>query len=158
MIGATPGLRHWPIVLSVVVLAVACGGPEGPDLPFPRGTLTIRSEGSAVELEVWIAETPEAQARGLMGVETLGADQGMVFVHEEPTTSGFWMKDTLIPLSLAVWDEEGRILAILDMEPCTADPCPIYDPGVSWTTALEVNAGFFERRGVSPGDDVSLER
>jgi uncharacterized membrane protein (UPF0127 family) len=48
--------------------------------------------------------------------------------------------------------------AILDMEPCRKDPCTIYDPGIAWIGALEVNQGFFDRTGVSEGDPVRLER
>ena len=61
------------------------------------------------------------------------------------------MKDTLIPLSIAFAGEDGTILAILDMDPCEADPCEIYDPDVSYRSALEVNQGAFyglgRRRG-----------
>jgi uncharacterized membrane protein (UPF0127 family) len=68
------------------------------------------------------------------------------------------MKNTLIPLSIAFLDADGRILRILDMEPCEADPCPLYPPGVAYTSALEVNQGAFERWGVEVGDLVTLER
>jgi uncharacterized membrane protein (UPF0127 family) len=66
------------------------------------------------------------------------------------------MKDTLIPLSIAFWNEQDRIVAILDMEPCEADPCPSYDPEVEFEGALEVNQGFFEEHGVEVGDTVEL--
>ena len=50
----------------------------------------------------------------------------MAFVWDEPTQGAFWMKDTLIPLSVAFWDEDGRIVGIVDMEPCATEPCPTY--------------------------------
>ena len=65
-----------------------------------------------------------------MGRTTLPADAGMVFVFSEDSPRPFWMKDTLIPLSIAFYAGDGRILRILDMEPCDADPCPLYDPEV----------------------------
>ena len=65
-----------------------------------------------------------------MNRETLPADAGMAFVYPEDVRGAFWMKDTLIPLSIAFYSGDGRILKILDMEPCKADPCPLYDPGV----------------------------
>jgi hypothetical protein len=68
------------------------------------------------------------------------------------------MKDTLIPLSAAFLDRDGRVLRILDMEPCEADPCPVYDPGVSYVAAVEANRGAFERLGVAVGDVAQLER
>jgi uncharacterized membrane protein (UPF0127 family) len=66
------------------------------------------------------------------------------------------MKDTLIPLSIAFWNESGAIVAILDMEPCPDDECPSYDPGVDFVGALEVNQGFFDEHGIDVGDRVRL--
>jgi uncharacterized membrane protein (UPF0127 family) len=144
--------------------AVACGGDagegeaDGADALFSRGTLVIETDGGRVILEVEIAETRRARATGLMGRESLPEDAGMVFLERRPVRQSFWMKNTLIPLSVAVWDTRGEILAILDMEPCQADPCPTYDPGVAWTGAVEVNQGFFSRRGIEVGDQITLER
>ena len=80
----------------------------------------------------------------------------MLFVFEGPTESGFWMMNTLIPLSIAFIAEDGEILRILEMEPCEEDPCPTYDPGVTYHQALEVNAGAFDRWGVREGDVFRL--
>ena len=55
-------------------------------------------------------------------------------------------------------DRDGRVLDIVDMEPCRADPCPVYDPGVRYVAAVEVNQGAFERLGVAVGDVARLER
>ena len=81
---------------------------------------------------------------------------GMVFLYPEPTEGSFWMKNTLIPLSIAFFDEEGTILRILDMEPCREDPCPLYNFGVAFTGALEANRGAFARLGVLEGDRIEL--
>jgi uncharacterized membrane protein (UPF0127 family) len=81
----------------------------------------------------------------------------MAFLWSEPTATTFGMENTLIPLSIAFWDERGRIVAILDMEPCEADPCPIYDPGTSYEGAVEVGQGAFAERGVKVGDRVDLD-
>jgi len=92
----------------------------------------------------------------LMGRESLSPYDGMVFLWEEPVVSTFWMKDTLIPLSIAFWDEDGRIVSILDMDPCTEDPCPTYGPDEPFVGAVEVDRGTFERHGVTLGDRVQL--
>ena len=143
------------LVLSAAILT-ACGGSAAPVEALPTGTLVITvAENSVAEidyrLEVSIAETPEAQERGLMGVEEMAEDSGMVFLHEEPVQSGFWMKDTLIPLSIAFWDQSGRILEVLDMDPCFEDPCTVYDPGFAWVGAVEVNQGYFDRHYIEVG-------
>lgn len=107
---------------------------------------------------VEIADTDERRARGLMGRERLGEDEGMAFLWPEDTTTAFHMRDTLVPLTIAFFDADGRILRVLDMVPCTADPCPAYDPGLRYRGALEVRAGALERRGVRVGDRVRIER
>jgi len=91
-----------------------------------------------------------------MGRTSLPEDAGMIFVYPEPTEGGYWMKNTLIPLSIAFYAGDGRILKILDMEPCDADPCPLYDPGVAYRGALEVNEGAFAGWGISAGDRLRI--
>jgi uncharacterized protein len=75
----------------------------------------------------------------------------MLFVFSEKTYGGFWMKNTLIPLSIAFLDSDGKILKILDMEPCNVDICPNYDPGIYYHYAIEVNLGWFERDKLKKG-------
>ena len=82
----------------------------------------------------------------------------MLFVFEEDVDFGFWMKNTLIPLSIAFADAGGEIVRILDMEPCEADPCTAYEPEATYRTALEVNQGAFADWGVAEGDRLTLDR
>lgn len=124
-------------------------------LSFPKGVLHVAQGERRYLLEVEVADTPLRRARGLMFRKRLGEDEGMVFLFPAPTTDGFWMKNTLIPLSIAFFDQDGTILRVLDMEPCRADPCPVYRPGVVYQGALEVNRGWFARRGLTPGARVS---
>jgi uncharacterized membrane protein (UPF0127 family) len=116
----------------------------------------IETDDGAVMVEVDVADTPEQQALGLMHRESLAADAGMVFLFFDDRSGGFWMKNTLIPLSIAYFDRTGKILEILDMEPCEADPCESYTPGVSYRGALEVNQGAFEEWGVEVGDRLRV--
>jgi uncharacterized membrane protein (UPF0127 family) len=81
-----------------------------------------------------------------------------VFLFPEDTTSSFWMKNTLLPLSIAFYGADGRIVRILDMEPCRRAPCRLYDPHVTYRGALEVNRGAFRRWGVAEGDRVRVEQ
>ena len=145
-------------VALVLALSLASCGNEPEPPPGAAGTpvLSIGVDGGTVMLEVEIADEPAERARGLMGRTSLPEDRGMVFLFERRTTSGFWMKDTLIPLSIAFWDEDELIVAIVDMTPCEGDPCPTYRPGVPYVGAVEVNRGWFERSGVAIGDRVEL--
>jgi uncharacterized protein len=97
-------------------------------------------------------------AQGLMGRRSLAPDAGMLFVFPRPTRAAFWTKDTLLPLSIAFVDARGRIVRILDMAPCRAEPCPLYRSGVPVKSALEVNRGAFARWGVHRGARIALRR
>jgi hypothetical protein len=155
------------LVLVALLLPAGCGSEEEA-APAERATTTnALFERSAVEIEtgeetvrvpVEVAETASQRELGLMHRRELAADAGMVFLFDEDQTSGFWMKNTLIPLSIAFYDAQGRIVRILDMEPCREDPCPSYEPGAAYRGALEVNKGAFRRWGVEAGDRVTLVR
>ena len=147
-------LRLGVIPGAALAFAAACGGGKAPDGP----SVVIETGERTVRIAVEIADTQEERERGLMGRKTLGDDAGMLFTYENETSGGYWMKDTLIPLSIAFFGERGEILRILEMEPCRRDPCPTYDPGVWYYGALEVNAGAFERWGVREGDVIRVER
>jgi uncharacterized protein len=129
-----------------------------PSATFDSATALIDTDEGSVLIDVEVAETDRQREVGLMNRESLPQDAGMVFVFFEPTTGGFWMKNTLLPLSIAFFDVDGKILEILDMEPCTNDPCEVYDPGVTYMGALEVNQGAFERWNVEEGDFIQLNR
>ena len=125
---------------------------------LPTGALHLLSPERAVTVRVEIAETPETRRTGLMHRRRLPPDAGMAFLFDTATVYRFWMKNTLIPLSIAFWDRSGRIVAILDMAPCRTDDCRLYSPGKPYIGAVEVNQGFFRRHGVKVGDRVELER
>jgi uncharacterized protein len=147
------------LLLASFVLLTACSGGDDvrqPSPPEPEASVVIRTVGGPVELDVELADTTEERATGLMGRESIGPHDGMAFTFGAPTDGSFWMKNTLIPLSIAFWDEDGRIVGILDMEPCTDDPCPTYGPGVPYVGALEVEQGAFDEHGVEVGDRLEL--
>ncbi len=102
-------------------------------------------------LLVAIADTPALRRSGLMLVEDLEDLDGMLFIFEEDTSSGFWMKNTLLPLDIAFFDVDGRFVDGFAMEPCTADPCPSYFPSGSYRYALEVG------EGAMPGNPQELQ-
>lgn len=144
--------------LSVLTLLCAACSPGVHQGNLPRGTLHVATRSGTATLDVEFAAEGRARTIGLMGRSRLDPDAGMVFLFDGPRTSGFWMKDTLIPLSIAFWDQSGRILRILHMTPCRADPCPLYNPGVPYVGAVETNLGWFADHGVQRGDPVTLSR
>lgn len=140
------------LAFTLVLVAASCGGAAD------RGVLRIETRTGAAELSVELADSDDERRRGLMGRTSLAEDAGMVFLFGREHQGGLWMKDTLIPLSAAFLSRDGRVLRILDMEPCVADPCPVYDPGVGYVAAVEVNRGAFDRLGVEVGDIAQLDR
>ena len=137
--------------------AVALAGRAETTLTFPRGTATIATPTRTIALRVELARTDEQRQQGLMGRTRLAANAGMVFLYPAPVRGAFWMKNTLIPLDIAFYDGRGRILRIMQMKPCTGDPCATYDPGVAYRAALEVNAGSFRRWGVRRGSRIVVK-
>jgi uncharacterized membrane protein (UPF0127 family) len=133
------------------------GGPTGTtNAASELRTVTIDASGDQeVEVRVEVADTEREHQLGLMGRTALPEDQGMLFVFDEEQELSFWMKDTLIPLSVAFMDSEGRIVDIQDMKPLDDDP-PNYVSAEPAQYALEVNRGFFEERGVKVGDTAEL--
>jgi uncharacterized protein len=141
------------LALGLLVSACSSGFPQR---ALPTGTLRVATAAGQATLRVEVAADGYSRSRGLMDRRRLDPNAGMAFVFESPRTGGFWMKDTLIPLSIAFWDRSGRILKVLDMTPCKSDPCPIYYPGVVFTGAVEANRGWFASHAVRPGDRVVL--
>lgn len=142
-------------IAAVVLVAASCGGSGEEGLPT-RPSSIVSFDGTSALLRVAVADTPDARRRGLMGVERLSADEGMVFVFDEPVSTTFWMKDTLLSLSIAFVSGDGRIVTIRDMEPCTGDPCPRYGANGPFTMAIEANRGWFADHGIGVGDAVEL--
>lgn len=93
------------------------------------------------ELFAGIADTFTSRQQGLMHITDLGDLDGMVFVFEEDSNGGFWMKNTLIPLDIAFFDSNGDFVDGFRMEPCVTDECPSYVPSGSYRYALEMAAG-----------------
>ena len=79
----------------------------------------------------------------------------MLFVYPDERELSFWMRNTLIPLSIAFMDSEGRIVDIQDMKPLDDTP-PHYTSAEPAQYALEVNKGFLDGRGVEVGDTAAL--
>jgi uncharacterized membrane protein (UPF0127 family) len=139
---------------SASIVAFAACSSSG----LPSADARIATGAGPVTLHVRVAETEAAREQGLMGVTDLGADDGMAFLFDAPAWVAFWMKDTPTPLSIAFWGADGRILSVMDMPPCAAEPCPTYRPATPYVGALEANRGFFAGHGVEVGDRVVIVR
>lgn len=117
--------------------------------------VTVTFEG-APPIRARVARTVEQRSRGLMQCTSLPEGTGMLFLFPYRAENGFYMKGTLIPLSIAYVDGD-RVVATREMEPCPGEQCPTYAPGKPYTAAVEAVAGFFPQHGVKEGTKVSLD-
>jgi len=133
---------------ALAALLLAAAGLAQAEAPLPVRQVTVA--GHALRVEV--AATIEQRMKGLMFREKLGANDGMLFVFDEPGYHAMWMKNTPLPLSVAFVDGAGAILNILDMEPHTLDQHAAAGPAVY---AIETNKGWFAKRRIKAGDKVT---
>ena len=129
-------------------LLVALALDARPDAAFRTTRVRVANHPLTVE----VAANEPQRMQGLMFRKKLGRDDGMLFIFEQPAYHSMWMKNTLIPLSVAFLDADGRILNILDMEPETLDTHTAAGPA---TYAIETNKGWFAGHRVKAGDKVS---
>ena len=108
-----------------------------PNAPKPLAPLN--------QLRLEWADVYQEREKGLMGRSHLPENSGMMFVFEEPKTYCFWMKNTLIPLSVGFIDAQGRLVQIAHMQPKSLQHHCAKQPVLY---ALEVNQGWFERNDV----------
>ena len=130
--------------LTLAAPAAAQDGPQKlPSTRLTAGFHLINAE---------VASTQEQRAIGLMHRPTMPANDGMLFVFERPGQQCFWMKNTLLPLSIAFLDDDGTVVNIEEMKPqsldshCSAKPVRF---------ALEMNQGWFSKRAIKPGAKIA---
>lgn len=99
-------------------------------------------------IEAEVAATDQNRQTGLMQRKSMAPQHGMLFVFPQPNTYCMWMRNTLIPLSVAFLDDEGKIINVEDMQPQTEDNHCARRPA---RYALEMNLGWFSQRGLKAG-------
>lgn len=131
---------------SVVLLLSLCCGAVGAQ-PLPMLELTAGFH----RIEAEVAADNAARMQGLMQRKSLAAQRGMLFVFDRDARHCMWMKNTFLPLSVAFLDASGTIINIADMQPQTEDNHCAAQPA---RYALEMNIGWFARRGIGPGERI----
>jgi len=108
----------------------------------------VRLNAGIHVIQAEVAASADERATGLMYRETMAANAGMLFVFPAPFAQCFWMRNTLLPLSIAFIADDGTVVNIADMKPQTTDSHCAEKP-VRY--ALEMNKGWFAKRGIKPG-------
>jgi uncharacterized membrane protein (UPF0127 family) len=148
-------VRIGACIIAILAIA-ACGDDGGGQGDLSSISVVLRQGSAELQIQAEIAATVAERTRGLMSRPSLGPREGMFFLFRGPIRGSFHMKDTLIPLDIA-FIRAGRVTEIFTMSPCSSDPCPVTMPAGSFESALEVNAGTFERAGISAGASVRVE-
>jgi uncharacterized membrane protein (UPF0127 family) len=158
------GLKKVWLAVLLLSLITACGEqtigvstvtttPGQLKLHTTTATLTTAS-GRNIDLTLELAQTEQEQETGLMGRNSVPAGTGMLFVFKTMGNVAFWMKDTIIPLSIAFIDSNGKILDIQDMKAMSED---LHTANQPYQYALEVGQGWFEQNGIKPNDTLKFE-
>lgn len=141
-------MRIRPILGFILSLALLLGAA----IPAARAQLpVVELSAGMYRIRAELAADDPSRMRGLMFRDSLGPNQGMLFVFDETTTHCMWMKNTLIPLSVAFLDESARVINVADMTPqseeahCAAQPARY---------ALEMTRGWFAQRGLGAGAQI----
>lgn len=119
----------------------------------------IKGNWGQAAFNVEVADTPDLRARGLMHVDYMPSQQGMLFVFPAPQVAIFWMKNTLIPLDMIFAAEDGTVRHIhSNAVPHDETPIP---GGNDIKFVFEINGGLAEMMGMQAGDLLrhpSIER
>ena len=120
---------------------------DEPQTGLPRVTLTAGIH----QIDTQVAATPAQRSTGLMFRKEMPANEGMLFVFEQPSQQCFWMKNTLLPLTAAFVADDGTIVNLADMKPQTTESHCSAKP-VRYV--LEMNQGWFAKRGLKAGSKL----
>lgn len=141
----------WPAIVVILQLTIAATAVARLPVQEPLPAVVLRIGAAKVEAEV--ADEADERTIGLMGREELAEGKGMLFVFRQPQPMGFWMKNTLVPLSIAYINAAGVIREIHDMQP--HDENPAQSAFRDLVYALEVPQGWFQKNKILPGDRIT---
>jgi len=143
----TLSFRSFVVVASLAAVSALACAQDGPQkLP----SITLSAGMHLIQAEV--AQTPDQRSTGLMFRSAMGTNEGMLFAFEAPGQQCFWMKNTLLPLSVAFVDDDGSVVNIENMKPQTLDSHCSKKPV---RFVLEMNEGWFAKRGIKAGSRLT---
>jgi len=136
----------WAVVLGTAFFVTATAA----DAKCRESRVDVRGDWGQAEFRIDLADDDDERAQGLMFVEEMARDKGMLFIYEQPQHATFWMRNTLIPLDMIFIGEDGVVRQIHE----NAIPMDetVIDGGDGVLAVLEVNAGVVADFGIAPGD------
>ena len=149
--------------LFVVFLAADCAPGDDGGIPTATPTTTptlvagpqvrIEQNGASASVTVEFAATFEQRQLGLMHRTEMAEDAGMLFIFPNDVRTGFWMRNTNIPLDIAYIGADGRVQEIRAAKPLDET---VLTPAAPYRYVLEVNQGWFQRHNLGVGARVTL--
>ena len=137
-------IRRFTLLLATLALSASTAWSQEAQRNLPQVTL----KAGMHLIHAQVASSFDQRATGLMFRTDMPANEGMLFVFEEPAGQCFWMKNTLLPLTAAFVADDGTIVNLADMKPQTLDSHCSEKP-VRYV--LEMNQGWFAKRGLKAG-------
>jgi uncharacterized membrane protein (UPF0127 family) len=135
---------RWLIAVAVLTVNAVVQAQDAPQPKLP--TIEIGAGMHVIRAEV--AQSPQQQQTGMMMRREMGANEGMLFVNADAGVRCFWMRNTLLPLTIAFIADDGTIVNLADMQP-QSDQSHCSEKPVRF--ALEMNKGWFAKRGLGAG-------
>jgi uncharacterized membrane protein (UPF0127 family) len=135
------------LAFAAAVLAVSAFAQDA-QMNLPR----VKLNAGMHIIDAQVAATMDQRMTGLMHRKEMPQQEGMLFVFETPSQQCFWMKNTLLPLSIAFVADDGTIVNIDEMQPQTLDSHCSLQP-VRYV--LEMNKGWFGKRGIKAGTKLT---
>jgi uncharacterized membrane protein (UPF0127 family) len=141
-------LRSFVLAACLVGAAAPSSAQRAEECPWSYLTTRMQLNAGMHLIQAEVAANASDRAKGLMCRPSMPQNAGMLFVFRELDRHCMWMRNTLLPLSVAFVDEQGVIVSIHDMQPRSDDShCAVLPARF----ALEMNQGWFEKRGIKPG-------
>ena len=140
------------IKTTVLAFLLVMAAKSGLAQDAPQKLPAIRLNAGIHNIQAEVARTPEQRAIGLMHRPSMPPNDGMLFIFERAEPQCFWMKNTLLPLSIAFLADDGTVVNLEDMKPQTLDGHCSARP-VRY--ALEMNQGWFAKRALKPGTKIT---
>ena len=142
-------------ISAIFALILLCFCVQYRLLPHAGSVHRYRIMANQHLLSVELAQTHVERRKGLMGRKNLGADQGMLFVFQQPQKQRFWMKNMLMSLDIIWLSAEGKIIDITEGVPPCQGVCKIYSHSGLAQFVLELNAGSAKRLGLARGMKIT---
>jgi uncharacterized membrane protein (UPF0127 family) len=138
-------LRSMALLLAAVLAATLAVAQDQPQLNLPVAQL----QAGMHNIRAQVARSVNERSTGLMHRKEMPQHEGMLFIFEQPSVQCFWMRNTLLPLSIAFVEDDGTIVNIREMQPLDEQTRHCSDKPVRYV--LEMNQGWFAKRAIKPG-------